>query len=183
MSVSDAAEDKSSVNEVSADADTDEGKPKDKSDEKEAAAAADEGKPKREADVEVKTSAEPDIDSKPKSEPEEPLPDAEEDSTPAPSAGNVDLLEPPVDAPLTLDDWLKETRLTKYKGALEELGVESVEDLRDVTDDDLGPLGMKKLEVRRFQAGLKNTIMQFSNHYQEIYCEWFTESACMPLYA
>ena len=45
--------------------------------------------------------------------------------------------------------------LVAPEDALEELGVESVEDLSDVTEDDLEPLGMKKLEIRRFNAGLK----------------------------
>ena len=60
-----------------------------------------------------------------------------------------------MDSATSLESWLEDIRLVKYKDALGELGVESVEDLHDVTEEDLEPLGMKKLEIRRFNAGLK----------------------------
>ena len=50
--------------------------------------------------------------------------------------------------------WLENLRLAKYSSPLTELGVESLEDLKDVMEDDLEPLGMKKLEMRRFLAAV-----------------------------
>ena len=41
--------------------------------------------------------------------------------------------------------WLKTARLSKYFDAFTELGVETIDDLKEVLKDDLEPLGMKKL--------------------------------------
>ena len=46
--------------------------------------------------------------------------------------------------------WLKTARLSKYFDAFTELGVETIDDLKEVLKDDLEPLGMKKLEIRRY---------------------------------
>jgi hypothetical protein len=54
-----------------------------------------------------------------------------------------------------IEAWLEANRLGKYFDALTELGVESIEDLKDVLEDDLKPIGMKKLEMRRYLAAVE----------------------------
>ena len=50
--------------------------------------------------------------------------------------------------------WLENIRLEKYYSPLTELGVESLDDLKDIVEDDLASLGMKKLEMRRLLAAI-----------------------------
>lgn len=109
-------------------------------------ALVDEPEVEAEVEVEVEVAAEPELKR-------EPIDEAPAAAAPVESAPKA--FEPPLDSATSLESWLEDIRLVKYKDALEELGVESVEDLHDVTEEDLEPLGMKKLEIRRFNAGLK----------------------------
>ena len=86
--------------------------------------------------AEVKTVEEAPVESEAPVEPEAPaeVEDSQEDTS--------------------VSAWLENLRLTKYSSPLTELGVESLEDLKDVMEDDLEPLGMKKLEMRRFLAAV-----------------------------
>ena len=49
---------------------------------------------------------------------------------------------------------LGRARLEKFRGALRELGVDSLEDLRDVSTADLKELGFRKLEIERLRKAL-----------------------------
>ena len=49
-------------------------------------------------------------------------------------------------------EWLKAHRLEAFAQALADFGVENLEDLKDVTEDDLVKMGMRELQVRRFLA-------------------------------
>lgn len=63
----------------------------------------------------------------------------------------------PEEAPAEQDglaSWMTANRLSKYNEAFHDLGVESIEDLHEVMEDDLESLGMKKLEIRRFKAAV-----------------------------
>ena len=50
--------------------------------------------------------------------------------------------------------WLEEARLTQFEAQLTELGAESADDLKLLTQEDLASIGMKVLQVRRFMAKL-----------------------------
>ena len=57
---------------------------------------------------------------------------------------------------VTVESWLSGNRLEKFLDALRELGVENVADLKDVLDEDLESIGMKKLEIRRYLAATES---------------------------
>jgi len=47
--------------------------------------------------------------------------------------------------------WLRSNRLTRFMGALESIGVECVDDLLDVRRPHLENMGMKVLQIERFE--------------------------------
>ena len=55
---------------------------------------------------------------------------------------------------LGLHEFLVECQLTGYELAMQEMGALEAGDLRDITEDELLAMGMKKLEVRRLQRSL-----------------------------
>ena len=54
----------------------------------------------------------------------------------------------------SVQSFLETTRLEKYFEQLQDLGVEAVEDLSEILEDDLVSIGMKKLEIRRYLAAV-----------------------------
>lgn len=56
---------------------------------------------------------------------------------------------------LSLENWLKDIRLSKILNNLIELGAEDVEDLCDLEEEDIANLQLRKLEEKRFRRGLE----------------------------
>ena len=54
----------------------------------------------------------------------------------------------------SLENWLKNIRLSKILKNLVELGAEDVEDVVDLDDEDIASLQLKKLETKRFQRAI-----------------------------
>ena len=55
---------------------------------------------------------------------------------------------------LGLHEFLVECQLTGYEMAMQEMGALEADDLRDITENELLAMGMKKLEIRRLQRSL-----------------------------
>ena len=56
--------------------------------------------------------------------------------------------------PLTLESFLAANTLTQFMEALVELGCASVDDLKELDEEDVMEIGMKKMEVKRMQRSL-----------------------------
>ena len=55
----------------------------------------------------------------------------------------------------TLEEWLKNIRLSRIFKTLVDFGAEDIEDLRDLDDDDFTSLQLKKLEMKRLKRAIE----------------------------
>lgn len=67
---------------------------------------------------------------------------------------------------MSLSEWLEDVNLKQYLEKITDLGASTVEDLRDIVEEDISELGMRPLEARRFQRKLD--ILKSSTSSQSI---------------
>jgi hypothetical protein len=77
-----------------------------------------------------------------------------EDTPPSSASGAVAPAQQSSAVKISLHNFLVAARLTKFQAALGKLGAETVEDLREVEEEDLDLMQMAKLEKRRFYKHL-----------------------------
>ena len=67
---------------------------------------------------------------------------------------------------MLLDEWLGAIDLSEYEDKLNEIGASKIDHLHDIEEQDLRDIGMRPLEIRRFQkklhAAAPSTLQRFA---------------------
>ena len=67
---------------------------------------------------------------------------------------------------MLLDEWLGAIDLSEYEDKLKEIGASKIDHLHDIEEQDLRDIGMRPLEIRRFQkklhAAAPSTLRRFA---------------------